>query len=888
MESSNRREFLKGAGAFAALASGQTVALSQTRRRANIFVLGTADALVKRAAASLSGALQEKGVPAEIRYNLDGIHEDGERIVIAPSSEREAQQIAGSARVKLPAAAESVAIVSGRLANEPVLLASGPDTRGRVYAALELADRVRHASDPVAELRSTGRSIEQPANAIRSVARLFVSDIEDKQWFYDKKFWSNYLSMLIAQRFNRFSLTLGLGYDLPKRVLDSYFIFAYPYLLSIPGYQVTVRGLAAGEPARNLAMLQWISSEVTAVGLDFQLGLWSHAYQVIDSPNVNYVIEGLTPANHAAYCRDALRTLLRECPAISGLTLRAHSESGIPDGSYDFWKVVFQGAAECGRRVELDLHSKGIDFKQVQMALDTGQPVRISPKLTAEHGGLPAHQIAIREQERRHASSTPQARSFTRYGYADYLAEDRPYGVYFRLWPGMQKLLLWGDPAIAAGYGRSASFCGSLGLEYCEPLSFKGRQGSGHSPDRPIYADDSLRPQGGDWRKYAYTYRLWGRLLYDPAAKPDSWRRYLRHEFGPAAEPVENSLRMASRAVPLFTSAHLPSGAGMSFWPELYTNMPIGDATIPHPFTDTPSPKVFGRVSPLDPGLFSSAHDFIEQMTGKRFDGRYSPVEVAQWLETAAKESERHLADARTKVRDAKDASFRRADIDLRAVQSLATFWAHKMRAAVAWSLFEANGDLDALRDSVYYYRLARASWTKLVETTRGVYVADVSFGAAPQLRGHWADRLPAIDRDLQFMERQLREKAGESAAQGPSAAAAKWLLPRPAMPVCRHVAPASFRPGQSVQLELASPDSVTAVRLHYRHVNQAEAYETVGMTGGAGHWRQSIPAEYTNSKFPLLYYFEVHSGGDAWLYPGLDATLSNQPYYVVRRAARA
>ena len=37
-----------------------------------------------------------------------------------------------------------------------------------------------------------------------------------------------------------------------------------------------------------------------------------------------------------------------------------------------------------------------------------------------------------------------------------------------------------------------AHTAGSLGLEVCDPLSFKGRQGSGTSPERRTYADDGL------------------------------------------------------------------------------------------------------------------------------------------------------------------------------------------------------------------------------------------------------------------------------------------------------------------------------------------------------------------------------------------------------------
>ena len=85
-------------------------------------------------------------------------------------------------------------------------------------------------------------------------------------------------------------------------------------------------------------------------------------------------------------------------------------------------------------------------------------------------------------------------RRFTRYGYADFYQQGNPCKVVYRLWPGTQRLLLWGDPAMAAAYGRASGFCGSLGMELCEPLSFKGRKGSGLPGGRTAYADPSLAP----------------------------------------------------------------------------------------------------------------------------------------------------------------------------------------------------------------------------------------------------------------------------------------------------------------------------------------------------------------------------------------------------------
>ena len=67
------------------------------------------------------------------------------------------------------------------------------------------------------------------------------------------------------------------------------------------------------------------------------------------------------------------------------------------EGSYQFWKTVFDGVATCGRKVEIDMHAKGIDQSMIDLALATGMPVKVSPKFWAEHMGMPYHQADIRE-----------------------------------------------------------------------------------------------------------------------------------------------------------------------------------------------------------------------------------------------------------------------------------------------------------------------------------------------------------------------------------------------------------------------------------------------------------------------------------------------------------
>jgi hypothetical protein len=264
--------------------------------------------------------------------------------------------------------------------------------------------------------------------------------------------------------------------------------------------------------------------------------------------------------------------------------------------------------------------------------------------------------------------------------------------------------------------------------------------------------------------------------------------------------------------------------------------------------------------------------------------GRYSPADVAAWLERFAKTAEEHIREARVKASKPSDPAFRRVEIDTLLQAGLGQFFAEKLRAGIAYTLYQKKGHVGALHDAVRHYRAAREAWAGIVKRTKGVYVDDLAFGYPPHRRGHWADRLPAIEQDLAFMERLLNGRNGSPTDE----TAAALLKPRPPVPLCRHVVPQSFVPGRPLEIEIASPPgSVERMRIHYRHVNQAEAYHVEEMAAKGDLWRFRIPAMYTDTAFPLLYYFELRGRkGNAWIYPGLNAEVSNQPYFVVRRSS--
>jgi hypothetical protein len=903
-----RRDFLKLTAAMTALSlTGR--ALAGPSPRMSIIVdaeepCSSGDP-VHWAAGQLRKALLAKGAICEIVPSPDrAVGSTFSVLVASPASTLAPDFPKAGAALASP---ESIRLSPGTLTGAPAIWVSATGTRGFVYGLLELAERVQFNSDLATGLHLAQALEEHPANQIRSVSRLFCSEVEDKPWYYDKDFWRGYLDVLAASRFNRFNFTFGLAYDFPRGVTGDYFHFPYPYLVDVPGYDVRVVRLAneageqnlppftAEEREKNLQMLRFIAAETSARGLEFQLGIWTHAYQWTDSPNAHHRIEGLTPETHAAYCRDALGMLLKACPQIQGLTLRVHGESGIPEGSYPFWKTLFEAISGCGRKIEIDMHAKGVNQTMIDMAADTGMPVKLGAKYSAEHQSLGYNQADIRELEIPEPSRMETgvfsvsngARRFTRYGYADFLAQGSRYQLLFRLWPGTQRHLLTGDPEMAAAFGRTSSFCGAAGLDIMEPLSFKGREGSGLPGGRCAYADASLNPKSGDWEKFEYFYRVWGRCLYNPDADPETWRRYLKSNFGPGAKPVETALANASRVLPLVTSAHLASASNHAYWPEIYTNMPIVLGSERSPYSDTPAPKCFATVSPLDPQLFSTIAQHAGDLLAGRSNPKYSPIEVAQWLEDATAASAQALTDARLQATSHTSPEFRRMEEDVLIQNGLGRFFAAKLRSGVFFEIYSKTDNVEAGKFALAHYKQAREAWATIADRASRVYRPDITYGDIPMRRGNWSDRLASIDTDIAAMQDKVQTPSGPAASTqniGSVIQAATGRPNRPSVP-CVHTPPASFHPGQPLSLSLAwaaAHEAPNAVQLCYRHVNQAERWRSVEMQRGHDGYVGTIPRDYTNSVYPLQYYFVLQRGDVAWMYPGFNSALSNQPYYAI------
>jgi hypothetical protein len=168
------------------------------------------------------------------------------------------------------------------------------------------------------------------------------------------------------------------------------------------------------------------------------------------------------------------------------------------------------------------------------------------------------------------------------------------------------------------------------------------------------------------------------------------------------------------------------------------------------------------------------------------------------------------------------------------------------------------------------------------------VYVDDLTYGPQPWLRGHWRDRLEAIDADLKDMERRL---GGEAAATSDETAVAEVLASDDDAAqgiAIQHTPPSAFRRGEDLELSGALVGTrraaVRGVSLRFRPLNQALAFAVREMKRSRDAFTVRIPSADLDGTYALAYAFVVHeTSGVAWRYPGLGLDLCQQPYFLVR-----
>lgn len=778
------------------------------------------------------------------------------------------------AKVEVCGAAESstAAWVEDR---KQTLVLAGRDDRGLTYALRDATRGLAVAPHPGDWKRGITPAVESPFLRVRNVSvHLFNADCE-REWFFSEEFWRDYFARLSLSRFNRCTLTFCDQ--------TNYLCPPYAYLVAMPEYpQVKVEDCTPEQREANLAMLARIAELADEYAVDFDLGIWMQA--PVPKWSAPVKVTGLPEGMELAkYCALGLQRIYQACPSLDGIQLRMNAEAGVSEEQQtEFYRPLFKALAATGRPLRVDLRYKGLLQATIDAALAEKLDVTVSTKFWAEHFGLPYHPTVV---DSHYAAD--------RYSFGTLLKKPRKYRVTYQLWTvGSQRVTLWGDPDYAAKFAHSCKLGDGEGFEVFAPLTNKGY---GNAPGAwNVIADPAYRVGKWEQERYWMFYLCFGRMGYDPETKPEVWQREFRHRFGDeAAQSFEAAYRAASQVLPLITTALLPGASEWSWWPEMDTGGNIAE---------------YSRIQTSDPGQFAAMQEWkktpdwrweewdvrpgqVEELTKRRLSGRTHQYDLSWMLDGHARAIDRELD--RIRHTDAPEHAERRmTEVDLRLLRSLAFYHSKKLEAATCYAHWEVLRNVQGSLAHATTYALTDAAkhWSKVVETTDGIYHHNLVFGVTPDSprskqghhhSGHWKDRLGEIETDVEAVKKAV-DGADDVIPLGGDIRMAFITLGPPEL---RHDSAALIQPKSALPLRLSVIDSMPHNRVeravvHIRPLDQTREWKSFEMTKDVeGEFVSTIPETAIDPHYDIQYYFQVFMDGRVALWPDWR---KGQPYFVV------
>ncbi len=829
----------------------------------------TADEPAKHGAAKIIAALRDRQVSFEQVATLEAA--TGQTLIIAGlATDRNFSDAAFKAfRKSIPTNAEALAIQKLRYRDKPVLTIGGADSRGLMYAELDVADRIGWSTNqesPLSEVRDT---VEKPGVGTRGITLFAMNRAYWESRFYDEAYWTRYFDQLAQDRFN--SITVVFGYE------DGGFLApCYPYFFDVPAFpEVKMTGITAEQQEKNTAALNRLMTMAHAHAIRFNVGIWDHIYRggvqnggapggnaSLRQPTPN-LVWGMNATNLIPYTQTALKLFLQRFPAVDGIQFRMHDESGLKRSEQEqFWKSIFQTIMETAPKLPLDLRAKGLTAEEIQSALDAGVNFHLSTKFWMEQMGLPFHPTHI----------NPGDQSNARHSYAALLTYPQKYKIDWQLWNGgPSRILLWGDPEYARRFVESTHLYDGDSFEIDEPLATKME-----AQPQDAKGFDLLKPSARyydyEFERYWHCWQVFGRLGYDTNAPSEIWDHEFAKRFGAEAGSIlENALHQASWILPRIIASSYPySGFPMTVgWAEKQSL-----AGLP----------AFAKATFSDVQIFESFDDEARLLLSQGETAKVRPQETSRWFARTANNINRLVAEAEPKTGTNRSKEFNSTVIDLKILANLALYHSRRIPAAVSYCLFERTQDPAALDAAIAYERSAVDAWRQIVAAAGDTYASDLMFGARSRdLCGNWKDELASLQKDVAELEAQRKSLPSDAFfTPSPQYLAITNEVVRPTI---FHQAMLTLPIGEplTIRATVTSPAGIKWVQVLYRSVNQTKDYRTLEMKAvdGQGNFAATIPADQIDPRYDFMYLIQaMDQAHQGVIYPDFNR---QTPYFVVQ-----
>ena len=620
---------------------------------------------------------------------------------------------------------------------------AGGDARGLIYGALAVGEQVGNGIS-IARLRDFS---DKPALAFRGIKfntpwdTYRPSSALDQHYATarDLKFWEAFLDMMAANRFNALSL---------------WTMHPFTYMIVPKNFPEASKWTPA-----QFAEWQHLYREVFRMakerGLDTYVVFWSIfvSEEFSKAHNVakenfypHYYVPGDTSDITKRYLRESVTQMLEEYPDLDGIGV-SHGEgmAGMtPLARQQFVDEVYIAGALNAKRAQPVKLIHRVPFSSglssgPGVSADVEQVTRTAmEKLGNKFSGPIWVEMKFNWS---HGYSTPKLVKVHGGALGDTYFKPEPsnYKIVWQMRNEDFFALRWGVPDFIRQHialNGKQEYVGGY---------FVGSETYIPALDYFTAARDPVAWTWAFQRQWLF-YKLWGRLLYDPATPDSTFQDEFNRRYGAKARDLLQAYALSSstqlRLASLFDSRwdFTLYGEGMLALQGEHTNYIGIDALIKQPTMDPDYVSVGDYVKALGDGTSFGA-------------GRITPPLLIDMLERDNRQALRLVAGIDTTG----NASLMYEVADVKTWANLGLHLAEKLRGAVALQMFRGSGDDQQRQAAIDHLQKALACWDEVIRITRPIY-KDMklthyngnSFDANPDNLFHWARIRPEVAADIE------------------------------------------------------------------------------------------------------------------------------------------
>ncbi len=626
-----------------------------------------------------------------------------------------------------------------------VVAVTGGDARGLVYGALALAEQLRHgtpldavqAADEHPHLAFRGIKFNLPWETYRPSSALD----QHYQTARDPDYWKAFLDMMVENRFN--VLSLWNLHPFTFMVRPANFPEASPWSeAELAAWQELYRAIfrMAEERGLDTYVVHWSI---------FVSRAFAEAHGVAEQNFYpHYYVPGDTSEIVRRYLRESVKQVLEEYPELDGFGI-SHGEgmAGMTPLERQAWMddVLIAGMLEAERPVKL-IHrvpfSSGTS-SDPGVSRSVEEVTRAAMERLGDRFDGPIW--AEMKFNWSHGHSTPELVKVHGGRLGDTYFEPAPanYKVTWMVRNEDFFALRWGVPAFIRRHIRLNGAADYVGGYFVGSETYIPALDYFTAIDEPV-----------DWtwafeRQWLF-YKLWGRLLYDPATPDAVFEAEFVRRYGAGGRNLLQAYSLASS-----TQLRLASVYDARWDFTLYGE---GFLALQGDSTKYISVDALIAQPTMDPDYVSVA-DYVETvLDGGAFGaGRVTPPVLAADLERDSREALRLV----TPIDVAGSASLRYEVADVQAWAYLGLHLAEKLRGAVALHTARLTGDEAYRQAAVEHLQRALRYWDNVVAVTRPLY-RDMPlthynhnfFEANDDNLFHWALIRDEVARDVEIARR--------------------------------------------------------------------------------------------------------------------------------------